>query len=875
MQEIFIRILLMGIAANYLIAAVLVLRALFGKAPKWIACFLWLLVGLRLICPVRIESSFSFVPQSIYAIDSAFESGQKTQQIQPLKNALTYVRYKAFNSHSGADRDFAGGKVGFVIGNGAYGMTNINNAGKISKNEATASDRDNTAKPDNTPDGETTVAAGNSEAEKGGLPVAGWIQKAQIIDILTFVWLGGFVVMLSYLIISYGLTCRRVSAATRLRENIYECEFVDSPFILGIVRPRIYIPYHMDEEKLVPVLAHENAHLKRKDHIFKLAAFLILCVYWFSPLVWLSYVLLCRDIEMACDERVVKSMKKEEKKGYLLALLECSVNRGRANVCPLAFGEIGIKERVIRVKKFKKPPVWLIIIVFIVCVAVSVGFLTNPKRGGNEAELSQNDAAATSEENNRGQDMEQEREREREEELEKEREREQEETKKEEQEQDLYKDLVSRYRTDNGGDKIKTSAGLWLGFGVDKEKGRFSFGNDPLSSYLSVGNYNIKDGIITCNTDDGMYHYSFKIGEDNTLIFIQDLSSKVQITDERVGTRVVDGTVFYPEINIDEAENIDVKSVEVSRLDFSQVAAGSDGVQLYYADGKKIIFGGWFGLFVYDVESGKITASLDLAYIGCNYTQGDTYCEIFASRYGDLVYLQPASHTYGAAETVLYIFDTENITLKKLGYDKKIWEDPSLDLFRVRYSDVYNTTKAEYEGDNGERVCILYKNGWAAAIGECSYIDYPKSGEGDIKYSLLFNPEGYEKPENFAPEDIRDIVSIKVWKDGVMREITDADTIRKIEKHLSKAEKLMDLKIIEGIDGFWPSFVYHADSVNRFCSFATPIYLDRSDGVKGIIWPSEDECNIFISEKGQFSMEKGSSRALWRLLAGIDYSKAP
>lgn len=857
MQEIFIRILLMGIAANYLIAAVLVLRALFGKAPKWIACFLWLLVGLRLICPVRIESSFSFVPQSIYAIDSAFESGQEMQQIQCLNNALTYVRYKAFNSHSGTDRDFAGGKDSFVVGNGAYGMNAINSAGKISKNEAAASDRDNTAKPDNTPEGETTVAAGNSGDEKSGLPAAGWMQKAQIINILTFVWLGGLIVMLSYLIISYSLICRRVSAATILRKNIYECEFVDSPFILGIVRPRIYIPYHMDEEKLLPVLAHENAHLKRKDHIFKLAAFLILCVYWFSPLVWLSYVLLCRDIEMACDERVVKSMKKEEKKGYLLALLECSVNRGRTNVCPLAFGEIGIKERVMRVKKFKKPPVWLIIIVFIVCVAVSVGFLTNPKRGGNEAELSQNDAAATSDENNRGQDIE----------PEKEREREQEETKKEEQEQDLYKDLVSRYRTDNGGDKIKTGAGLWLGFGMDKKKGRFSFGNDPLSSYLSVGNYNIKDGIITCYTDDGMYHYSFKIGEDNTLIFIQDLSSKVQITDERVGTRVVDGTVFYPEINIDEAENIDVKSVEVSQLDFSQDASGSDGVQLYYADGKKIIFSGWFGLFVYDVESGKITASLDLAYIGCNYTQGDTYCEIFASRYGDLVYLQPASHTYGAAETVLYIFDTENITLKKLGYDKKIWEDPSLDLFRVRYSDADNTAKAEYEGDDGERVCILYRGGFGV-IGNCSFVDYPKNGKGATQYSPFFKPEGYERAEEFGAEDIHDIVELKICDDGVISEIRDADALRQIEGFLSNAQKTGELVIGE-VPGSWPTFNNHPNNGNLFCKFTNPIYIKRSDGVRGIIWPAEDECNVYISGKGFYQMNKGSDRGLWHLLAGF------
>ena len=202
-----------------------------------------------------------------------------------------------------------------------------------------------------------------------------------------WVWLIGLAAMLAYALVSYLRLRRRVSASIPLRENIYVCDEVPSPFILGIVRPRIYLPSALDEAQRGSVLSHERAHLARRDHWWKPLGFALLAVYWFNPLLWLAYTLLCRDIELACDERVLRGMDAGQIKDYSSALLACSVPRRMLAACPLAFGEVGVGARVKNALRYKKPAFWVVAASVAVCVVVAVCFLTNPRTDTDAAGL--------------------------------------------------------------------------------------------------------------------------------------------------------------------------------------------------------------------------------------------------------------------------------------------------------------------------------------------------------------------------------------------------------------------------------------------------------------------------------------------------------
>ena len=214
----------------------------------------------------------------------------------------------------------------------------------------------------------------------GGMAVtAGAEEPLQTwLSVLAWIWAAGIAVLLLYTMVSTLQLRHRVREAVRLRGNIYQSERIDSPFVLGTVRPKIYLPYHMDSRDRQHVIAHEQAHLRRGDQLWKPLGFLLLTIHWFNPVMWLSYVLLCRDIELACDEKVIKELGCEQRADYMQALVSCSVNRRRIAACPLAFGEIGVKERVKSVMLYKKPTFWIILLVVIACVVLAVCFLTDP-----------------------------------------------------------------------------------------------------------------------------------------------------------------------------------------------------------------------------------------------------------------------------------------------------------------------------------------------------------------------------------------------------------------------------------------------------------------------------------------------------------------
>ena len=312
MNELFLKIINMSISASWLVLAVLILRFVLKKAPKWINVLLWGIVAIRLICPFSFESTLSLIPSA---------------ETIPLNIGMDTT--PTINS----------------------GISAINNAV-------------------------------NPIISQSNTPMAGAsVNLLQItIGIYEYIWIFGMIALALYTAISYWRLCRKVDTAVRYKDNIFQSENVSFPFVLGIIKPRIYLPFKMNGQYLEHVVAHEQAHICRKDHWWKPLGFLLLMIHWFNPLMWLAYVLLCRDIELACDEKVIKELGNEQRGDYTQALVACSVNRRMIAACPLAFGEVSVKERVKSVMNYKKPAFWVIIISVIVCVGVAVCFLTNPKQ---------------------------------------------------------------------------------------------------------------------------------------------------------------------------------------------------------------------------------------------------------------------------------------------------------------------------------------------------------------------------------------------------------------------------------------------------------------------------------------------------------------
>ncbi len=201
----------------------------------------------------------------------------------------------------------------------------------------------------------------------------------EVAGIIAFVWLVGMFAMASYAFISFLRLKIKLRTAVKKEGNIYQSESVGSPFVLGLLRPRIYLPYKTDEADIPLVVAHEKAHIKRFDHIIKPLGYLLLSVHWFNPLMWVAYILLCRDIEAACDEKVIKELGEDVRKSYSTALLNASISRRSVAACPLAFGEVGVKERIKGVMNYKKPAFWVVIAGVAVCIIAAVCLLTNPK----------------------------------------------------------------------------------------------------------------------------------------------------------------------------------------------------------------------------------------------------------------------------------------------------------------------------------------------------------------------------------------------------------------------------------------------------------------------------------------------------------------
>ena len=208
------------------------------------------------------------------------------------------------------------------------------------------------------------------------------LTSANPTQILSFIysqfWILGMVLMSLYALFSWLHVRRKVAASIPLGNHVRLCDYIDSPFILGIFRPVIYLPSSLEEASIAYVMAHEQSHLKRRDHWWKPIGFAILSVHWFNPAVWAAYILLCRDIEIACDERVIRELGTAQKQAYSNALLKCSIRRPYIAACPLAFGEVGVKQRIKSVLNYRKPSFWILLISILLCMVMVVCFLTDP-----------------------------------------------------------------------------------------------------------------------------------------------------------------------------------------------------------------------------------------------------------------------------------------------------------------------------------------------------------------------------------------------------------------------------------------------------------------------------------------------------------------
>ena len=327
LRELFVRSLNMAVAASWLVLALLLLRPLLKKfAPKWVLCALWVLVAVRLVCPVMLHSNLSAYR---LAGDAVQEDGQ-----------VVYFRSYSDTGHT-------------VVG---YDPATL---------------LPHTALPD--AESETEAAVPEKETPSGHRDFS---QRN-----ISLLWAVGVGVMLACAFVGYVRLKEKVSARIYLQDNVYLCDEVKSPFLLGVFRPHIYLPSGMEEDARSCVLLHERAHLRRGDHIWKLLGYVLLAVYWYNPLIWAAYICFCRDMELACDERVVRDMAAEEKAAYSQTLLDCSRPKRWVSACPLAFGEVGVKTRIKSVLHYKKPAFWAVMAAVLVCIVLAVCFLTDPKAG--------------------------------------------------------------------------------------------------------------------------------------------------------------------------------------------------------------------------------------------------------------------------------------------------------------------------------------------------------------------------------------------------------------------------------------------------------------------------------------------------------------
>ncbi len=478
MEKLYVNIFQMSVSATYLILAVLFVRFLLQKAPKGMRSFLWLLVGIRLVLPFSVESVFSLIPGTQTVDQYIYD----TIADRPLPENIAMTETTMTEAVGTEDQTIPSSQR-------AHSFT-----------------------------------AKDSVDRMGAA-----------IQIGSKIWLMGVILMFSYMLISWVRLKKRVSTSVpidvsldcgtaEICQKIYQGVSIESPFLFGLVRPRIYIPDCVSGEELPYVVWHEMTHLGRRDYLIKPVGFLLLSVHWFNPFVWIAYVMLCRDIELICDEKVIRQLGMSCKKAYSQALLNCAVNRRAITACPVAFGEADVKKRVKNVLNYKKPAFWIVVAAVMACIIVPICFMT--QRGtdsANTVEPSENTVVQDS----------------------------------------VSSGIISTEAYDI--DDLLAVTGFYEMINPDLEQylftpcinfdkdSTFTFSYSVLSSYLPYGTYEQKDNILTAKTDDGRYHYQFTcVGAVNNcvLFFDTEHSSDVTNIDTKMNLDVPiqNGSIFVKDL---------------------------------------------------------------------------------------------------------------------------------------------------------------------------------------------------------------------------------------------------------------------------------------------------------------------------------------
>ena len=591
-QNIFIKLLNMSYQGGIVICFILFARYILHliKAPKKYAYYLWLIPFIRLICPFSFESALSILPQ----------------ETEPIKQAIVYEQVPQIHTSSS-----------------------------------------------------TINQVMNNVLPKAN-PVTSINPMQLIMAIAQVIWLVGIGIFLIYSIVSYirlkirligSISFNLVSSEQSGSDNIYISDHIATPFVLGFLKPRIYLPSIINEKEIPYVLMHEQAHIKRKDHIIKLIVFGITVIHWFNPLALIAYVFMNQDMEMSCDEYVMRSYKEDIRKEYATSLLSLSVGRRVILGVPLAFGEGDVKGRIKNVARYKKPLISVAIGTVIGCIILAIALLTSPLSTTTLEEATPDEDTLLTEEDNTQKD----------------------------------------------------------------------------------------------NTQ-----------KDNTQLEMEEVE------------------VTIP--TIDLGANL-----------------GADGAILDYADGEMVVFHGYFGLFVYDLNIQKFVRAVDLEAIGCNYTQGDNYCEVSVSEDGTTVYLHPLS------ERDMYVFDIPSGRLYKTNYnlDDITLFDGLVDNYDLAGSGdgFHSIQKVVFKTNDLTYYGYLYAGG-EATIRDLAYV------EDDMVFSLF---------ESFDNESIvLEGVSMSVQKDSVTANGAVVTLLNKVDKDYQYGQEYFIQKYE---DGRWYQVPYIIDDI--------------------------------------------------------------
>lgn len=619
----------MSIQAGLAVLVVLLAREIFRwlRVPKKYAYALWMIPFIRFICPWSFESIFSILPD-------------KSRDVISSRQVTDAVYY--------------------VTGTGSNAIQNH--------------------------PGESTALAGTGGQIPAGTSASALDWTAAALTVAGVIWAVVVLLLVAYSIISYQKLRRRTQCAMRRNDNIYLVDHLDTAFVMGFFHPRICLPSGLSAPEQRFVIAHEQTHIRRRDYWVKLLTFFITCIHWFNPLAWLAFYLMGKDMEMSCDEAVLRQMGRGVRGEYATALLRLTGGNHRLSGVPLAFGEGNTKGRIVHIMRYRKPVMAAAIVAVGVLAILAAALLTNPRSVVKLSEI-----------------------------------------------EELSMALPSGDAAENMDRVILTMDGVETEFPAAYQDifmehlMDMKVSKEPADDSLS----NLQDVAVELHFMNGGCFY---FGEDMTVVWCEEESvSRLYRVHDPEGLQEF---LEQQTGSVEDSGNLSYEEVSLTPPTLSQgMVIGSDGVQLDYADENRVIFHDWFGMFVYDIEVKQFVGAVDLEQIGCGDTQGDNACEVRVSADGGTVYLHPAQDE----EMYMYRVETNTVTREKYDISGINMFDDFLDTREMVEPDhtMFQSERC-VEIDTEEGTCYgLIES--AGMIESISFVGYKKGNTEEIFRLNLFS----------------------------------------------------------------------------------------------------------------------------------------